>query len=84
MEVETRKARVKSLKRILNNLSIEIKELKTRGFSHTEELDQAQALLNRFCEKLWPYVTDTVQDVHNNRIVHHNRHVHFHQDAART
>lgn len=52
MEVDTRKARVKSLKRILNSLSVEIKELKSKGLSDTEDLNQAQVSISRFCVKI--------------------------------
>jgi hypothetical protein len=77
MEVDTRKARVKSLKRILNSLSVEIKELRTRGLADTEDLDQAQISIARFCEKILPFPTGSVRHMHDYRLAHpHQQHHH--------
>ena len=55
MDIDIRKARVKNLRRILNSLSIEIKELKAKGLRETDDLNQALLLITQFCEKLWPF-----------------------------
>jgi hypothetical protein len=55
MNIEMRKARAKILKRILNSLTVEITELKTKGESNTEELDLARNAITSFCDKLWPF-----------------------------
>lgn len=70
MESEARKARVKSLKRILNNLSIEIRELKARGYCDTEDLDQARQSIARFCEKLSPSPDGAACQMHDYQAVH--------------
>lgn len=59
MSIETRKARVKILKRILNSLAVEINELKLRGESDVEELENARSAITKFCDKLWPFSTDS-------------------------
>ena len=61
MEIDTRKARTKNLKRILNSLTIEIKEIKARGLEDTEDLEQAHMLITRFCEKIWPFSVSPIQ-----------------------
>jgi len=52
MSIEMRKARAKILKRILNSLTVEIHELKTRGESDIEDLENARSAITRFCNKL--------------------------------
>lgn len=59
MSIEMRKARVKILKRILNSLTVEISELRARGESDTEELENARNAITRFCDKLWPFSMDS-------------------------
>jgi hypothetical protein len=59
MTIEMRKARAKVLKRILNSLSVEINELKTRGESDVEDLESARNLIIKFCDKLWPLSIDS-------------------------
>jgi hypothetical protein len=64
MNIEMRKARTKILKRILNSLTVEINELKSRGEADTEELDLARNAITKFCDKLWPLSLDTVKIRH--------------------
>lgn len=59
MDVEMRKARAKILRRILNSLKVEIRQLKAQGESDTGDLDLAQQAISRFCEKLWPLSLET-------------------------
>ena len=59
MSIEIRKARVKILKRILNSLAVEIHELKLRGESDIDELENARTAITRFCDRLWPYSMDS-------------------------
>lgn len=78
MEVDTRKARVKSLKRILNSLAVEIKELRAKGLGDTEDLDQAQLSISRFCEKIWPFPSGSVRHMHDYRLAHPHQQHHQH------
>jgi len=64
MNLESRKARAKILKRILNALTVEITELKMRGESNIEELDLARKSISNFCEKLWPFSSENVKVRH--------------------
>jgi phosphoribosylformylglycinamidine (FGAM) synthase PurS component len=57
--VEIRKARVKSLKRIINSLTIEIKELNTQCEFDIESLETARNEIIKFCDKLLPNSMDT-------------------------
>jgi len=75
MGIEMRKARVKVLKRILNSLAVEINELKLRGVSDIEELENARTAITKFCDKLWPYAMDSTKVRHTHygsREYHHN------------
>lgn len=75
MSIEARKARVKVLKRILNSLAVEITELKQRGVSDIEELENARTAITKFCDKLWPFSMDSTKVVHTHygsREYHHN------------
>jgi len=83
MDVDTRKARVKSLKRIINCLSIEIKEIKTKGLGDTEELDLAQESISRFCEKIWPFSIATKRSTHPHPTSHSPHHRHPPRSTAR-
>jgi hypothetical protein len=76
MNIETRKARAKILKRILNSLTVEITELKTRGEYDTEELDLARNAITRFCDRLWPLSLENVKIRH----AHYGPHGHRHHD----
>ena len=78
MNIETRKARAKILKRILNSLTVEISELKTRGEPNIEELDLARNLISRFCDKLWPFTLENVKIRH----AHYGTREHRHHDHA--
>ena len=83
MDIDTRKARVKSLKRILNCLVIEIKEIKTRGLGDTEELDKAQESISRFCEKIWPFsIVSSRTSHHHHHALHGSHHRHPPRSAA--
>jgi len=83
MDVDTRKARVKSLKRIINCLAIEIKEIKAKGLGDTEELDQAQESISRFCEKMWPFSILTKRSTHHHLTPHGPHHRHPPRSTAR-
>jgi hypothetical protein len=75
MSSETRKARVKILKRILNSLAVEINELKLRGESDIDELENARTAITKFCDKLWPFSMDSSKVRHTHygsRDYHHN------------
>ena len=75
MGIEMRKARVKILKRILNSLAVEINELKLRGESDVEELENARTAITKFCDRLWPYSMDSTKLKHSHygsREYHHN------------
>lgn len=72
MNIETRKARAKMLKRILNSLTVEISELRARGEVDTEELDFAQNAITKFCDKLWPLSLGSVEASHAHRGYHHH------------
>ena len=72
---EARKARVKSLKRIINSLSIEINELKLRGESDIEYLENARNVILRYCDKLMPVSTEdcSIRHAHyGSREFHHH------------
>lgn len=75
MSIEIRKARVKILKRIINSLAVEINELKSRGESDIEELENARIAITKFCDKLWPFSMDSTRVRHTHygsREYHHN------------
>ena len=78
MNIETRKARAKILKRILNSLTVEIAELKQRGESNTDELDVARNAITRFCDKLWPFALENVKIRHAHYGSGGHRHHHNH------
>lgn len=75
MSIEIRNARVKILKRIINSLAVEINELKSRGESDIEELENARIAITKFCDKLWPFSMDSTRVRHTHygsREYHHN------------
>jgi hypothetical protein len=54
MRTEIRKTRLKSLKRIINSLSIKLNELMLRGESDIEDLQITRSAIINFCDKLVP------------------------------
>ena len=75
MSIEMRKARAKVLKRILNSLTVEIAELKARGETETEELENARNAITKFCDRLWPFSMDSTRIRHSS---HGRRSQHLH------
>ena len=79
MSIEMRKARAKILKRIMNSLTVEINELKSRGEFDIEDLENARNAVKKFCDKLWPISMDSASNRHSRRGTrdhhHHNHHM---------
>ncbi|QEM69234.1 hypothetical protein FO488_14420 [Geobacter sp. FeAm09] len=82
MNIEIRKARARILKRIVNSLTVEIKELRARGETDTEELDLARNAIAKFCDRLWPLSLDDVKIRHAHYGVR-GRHHHNHPASVR-
>jgi len=75
MSIEIRKARVKSLKRIINSLAVEINEFKLRGESDIADLENARNSIIKYCDKLVPCSIDTssIRHAHyGSREYHHH------------
>ena len=63
MDIESRKTRVKILRRILNSLTVEISQLRSRGETDTGDLELARQAISRFCDKLWPVSPDSSESM---------------------